>query len=32
MWGELYENYNYRADFSFELQFIKVLKITGKSV
>jgi hypothetical protein len=28
MWGELYENYHYRADLSFELQFIMVFKIT----
>jgi hypothetical protein len=24
IWGELYKNYHYRADFSFELQIIKV--------
>jgi hypothetical protein len=24
IWGELYENYHYRADFSFKLQLIKV--------
>jgi hypothetical protein len=27
MWGELYENYHYRADFSFKLQIIKVFEI-----
>jgi hypothetical protein len=28
IWGEFYENYPYRADFSFELRIIKVLKIS----
>jgi hypothetical protein len=28
IWGELYENYHCRTDFSFELQTVKVLKIT----
>jgi hypothetical protein len=28
IWGELYENYYYRADFSFELQIIKVFEIS----
>jgi hypothetical protein len=27
MWGELYENSDYRTDFSFELQIIKVFEI-----
>jgi hypothetical protein len=26
--GDLYGNYQYRANFSFKLQFIKVLQIT----
>jgi hypothetical protein len=26
--GELFENYHYRADFSFELRIIEVLEIT----
>jgi hypothetical protein len=24
IWGELYENYHYRADFSFKLRIIRV--------
>jgi hypothetical protein len=28
IWGELYLNYHYGADFSFKLQIIKVFQIT----
>jgi hypothetical protein len=28
IWGELYENYPYGADFSFGIQIIKVFEIT----
>jgi hypothetical protein len=28
IWEELYENYHYRADFSFELQITEVFKTT----
>jgi hypothetical protein len=28
IWGELYENYHYRTDFSFELQIIKSFQKT----
>jgi hypothetical protein len=28
IWGELYGNDHYRAEFSFELRIIKVFKIT----
>jgi hypothetical protein len=28
IWGEQYENYQYRVDFSFELLIIKVFEIT----
>jgi hypothetical protein len=27
IWGELYENYHYRTDFSFELRIIKDFEI-----
>jgi hypothetical protein len=28
IWGELYENYHYMTDFSFELRIIKVVELT----
>jgi hypothetical protein len=28
IWGELYENYYYRTDFSFELLIVKVFEVT----
>jgi hypothetical protein len=28
IWGEMYENYHYRAEFSFKLPIIKVFKTT----
>jgi hypothetical protein len=28
IWEELYKNYHYRADFSFELQIFEVFKTT----
>jgi hypothetical protein len=32
IWGELYENYPYGADFSFGIRIIKVFEITSKFV